>query len=117
MRTEFLCISVLIVASGPRMKLAGCESALSPPVVCSADRSRAVVPVLVLLFLALWFILRGHLLYVFPYGVIYVAILYLIIHLFHIKNMYSILRYLLPIKYIYLRYKNIFLCYMNIYCQ
>ena len=36
------------------------------PVVCSTDRSKAVVPVLVLLFVALWFILRGDLLYVFP---------------------------------------------------
>ena len=61
MRTEFLCISVLRVASGPRVKLASCKSALTPPppppVVCSTDRSRAV-PVLVLLFVALWFILR-----------------------------------------------------------
>ena len=32
----------------------------------STDRSKAVVPVLVLLFVALWFILRGDLLYVFP---------------------------------------------------
>ena len=31
MRTEFLCISVLRVASGPRVKLASCKSALSPP--------------------------------------------------------------------------------------
>ena len=30
---------------------------------CSTDRSKAVVPVLVLLFVALWFILRGDLLY------------------------------------------------------
>ena len=30
MRSEFLCISVLIVASGPRVKLAGCKSALNP---------------------------------------------------------------------------------------
>ena len=35
------------------------------PVVCSTDRSKAVVPVLVLLFVALWFILRGDFLYVF----------------------------------------------------
>ena len=35
-------------------------------VVYSIDRSKAVVPVLVLLFVALWFILRGDLLYVFP---------------------------------------------------
>ena len=41
------------------MKLAGCKSALNPPVVYSTDRSKAVVPVLVLLFVALWFILRG----------------------------------------------------------
>ena len=32
--------------------------------VCSADISKAVVPVLVLLFVALWFILRGDLFYV-----------------------------------------------------
>ena len=34
MRTEFLCISVLRVASGPRVKLASCKMALNPPVVC-----------------------------------------------------------------------------------
>ena len=45
MRTEFLCISVLRVASGPRVKLAGCKSALNPPVVCSTYRSKAVVKV------------------------------------------------------------------------
>ena len=71
MRTKFLCISVLRVASEPRVKLASCKSALTPsppppppPVVCSTDRSKTVVPVLV--FVALWFILRGDLLYVFP---------------------------------------------------
>ena len=48
MRTEFLCISVLRVASGPRVKIASSKSALNPPVVCSTDRSKAVVPVLVL---------------------------------------------------------------------
>ena len=66
MRTKFLCVSILRVASGPRVKLASCESALNPHVVCSTDHSMAVVPVLVLLFVALWFILRGDLLYVFP---------------------------------------------------
>ena len=30
MRTEFLCVSVLRVASGPRVKLASCKSALNP---------------------------------------------------------------------------------------
>ena len=49
MRTEFLCISVLRVASGHRVKLVSCKSALNPPVVYSNDRSKAVVPVLVLL--------------------------------------------------------------------
>ena len=66
MRTEFLCISVLRVASGLRVKLASCKSALNSPVVCSTDRSKAMVPVLVLLSVALWFMLRGDLLYVFP---------------------------------------------------
>ena len=53
------------------MKLAGRKSALTPlpspplpPVVNSTDRSKAVVPVLVLLFIALWFILRSYLFYV-----------------------------------------------------
>ena len=36
------------------------------PVVYSTDRSKAVVPVLVLLFVAFWFILRGDLFYVLP---------------------------------------------------
>ena len=43
------------------MKLASCKSALNPPVVYSTEHSKAVVPVLVLLFVALWFILRGDL--------------------------------------------------------
>ena len=51
MRTEFLCVSVLRVASGPRVKLASCKSALKPPVVYSTDRSKAVVPVLVFSYL------------------------------------------------------------------
>ena len=53
------------------MKLASCKSALNPPVVYSTDRSKAVVPVLVLLFLALWFILRGDLIYVRPYVILF----------------------------------------------
>ena len=71
MRTEFLCVSVLRVASGPRVKLASCKSALSPPVVCSTDRSKAVVPVLD--FLLFWFILRGDLLYVFPCVILFLC--------------------------------------------
>ena len=46
---NFLCFSVLRATSGPRVKLAGRKSALNPPVVYSIDRSKAVVPVLVLL--------------------------------------------------------------------
>ena len=74
MRTEF--ISVLRIASGPRVKLASCKSALTPPlprVVCSTDRSKAVVPVLILLFVALWFILQGDFLYVFPCVILFLC--------------------------------------------
>ena len=39
MRTEFLCVYVLRVASEPGVKLASCKSTLTPPVVCSAGRS------------------------------------------------------------------------------
>ena len=35
------------------MKLASCKTALKPSVVYSTDRSKAVTPVLVLLFVAL----------------------------------------------------------------
>ena len=45
----------------------------TPPVVCSTDRSKAVVPVLVLLFVALWFILRGDLLYVLPCVILFLC--------------------------------------------
>ena len=31
MRTEFLCVSVLRVASGPKMKLVSYKRALNPP--------------------------------------------------------------------------------------
>ena len=73
MRTEFLCISVLRVASGPRVKLASGKSALNPPVVYSTDRSKAVVPVLVLLFGTLLFILRGDLFYVLPCAILFLC--------------------------------------------
>ena len=46
------------------MKLASCKSTLNPPVIYSTHRSKAVVPLLDLLFVALWFILRGDLFYV-----------------------------------------------------
>ena len=41
-------------------------AALNPLVVYSTDRSKAMVPVLVLFFVAVWFILRGDLFYVLP---------------------------------------------------
>ena len=58
MRTECLCISVLRVTSGPRVKLGSCKSALThrpppPRVVYSTERSKAVVLVLFLFFVAL----------------------------------------------------------------
>ena len=67
MRTEFVRISVLRVASRPRVKLASCKGAFNPTPYpfhqwfFSTDRSKAVDPVLVLLFIALWFNLRGDL--------------------------------------------------------
>ena len=78
MRWGFLCISVLRVASGPRVKLASCKSALNPPAVYSTDRSKAVVPVLVLLFVALWFILRGDLFCVLPCVILILCFLVLL---------------------------------------
>ena len=44
-----------------------------PPVVYSTDQSKAVVPLLVLLFVALWFILRGDLFYVLPCVISYLC--------------------------------------------
>ena len=41
--------------------------------VYPADRSKAVVPVLVLLFVALWFILRGDLFYVLPCVILFLC--------------------------------------------
>ena len=49
------------------------KSALNPPVVYSTDRSKAVFPVLVLLFVALWFILRGDLFYVLPCAILFLC--------------------------------------------
>ena len=75
---RILGISVLRVASGPRVKLDSCKSALNAPqptpvVVYSTDRSNAVVPVLVLLFVVLWFILRGDLFYVLPCVILFLC--------------------------------------------
>ena len=79
MRTDFfLCFCVLRVTSGPRVKLAVRKSALNHPVVYSTDRSKAVVPVLVLLFVALWFILLGDLFYVLPCVIVFLCFLVLL---------------------------------------
>ena len=88
MRTEFLCISVLRVASGSRVKLASCKSALNHPVVYSTDRSKVVVPVLVLLFVALWFILRDDLFYVLPCVILFLCFfsLYTYIYIYDILS-------------------------------
>ena len=55
------------------MKLAGRKGALNPPVVYSNDCSKAVVPVVVLIFVALWFILRGNLFNVLPCVILFLC--------------------------------------------
>ena len=59
------CIKSGVGTQGGVGWLWGC---FGPPVVCSAD-----VPVLVLLFVTLWFILRGDLLYVFPCVILFLC--------------------------------------------
>ena len=54
------------VALGLKVKLAGRKGALTPTlppltIVYSTDRSKVVIPMLVLLFVVLWYILRGDL--------------------------------------------------------
>ena len=57
MRTDFfLCIFVLRIISGSRVKFVDNPT---PAVVYATDRSKAVVPVFLLFCVALWFILRG----------------------------------------------------------
>ena len=55
------------------MKLAGRKSALNPLEIYSTDRSKAVVPMLVLLFVTLWFILRGDLSYGLPCVILFLC--------------------------------------------
>ena len=74
--------SVLRVASGPRVK-----SALNPPVVYSTDRSEAVVPMLVLLFVALWFILRGDLLYVYVFPCVILFLCFLVLFVLRLPRL------------------------------
>ena len=63
----------LRVALGPRVKLASSKSALNPPVVYSTEHSKGVVLVLVLLFVASWFILPGYLFYVLPCVILFLC--------------------------------------------
>ena len=55
------------------MNLAGRKSALNFTVVYSTDLSKALVPVLVLLVVALWFILRDDLFYVLPSVILFLC--------------------------------------------
>ena len=66
----YFCIKSVI---GTRDGVGWLWGALRPPVVCCTDRSKAVVPALLLLFVALWFILRGDLLYVFPCVILFLC--------------------------------------------
>ena len=65
------------MASVPRVKLTSRKSALNrpppTPVVYSSDRSKAMVTVLVLFFVALWFILCGDLFYVLPCVILFLC--------------------------------------------
>ena len=47
--------------------------------IYSTDRSKAVIPVLVLLFVALWFIVRGDLFYVFPCDILFLCFAVLLV--------------------------------------
>ena len=70
-----LFVLLVMIKSGIRTEgeVGGCKSGLNPPVVYSADRSKAVVPVLDLLFDALWFIQRGDLLYSLPCAILFLC--------------------------------------------
>ena len=80
MQTEFLCISVLRIASGSRVELTRRKSALNPTGEgggglggYSTGHSK-VDPVLILLFFALWFILRGDLFKFLPCVILFLCL-------------------------------------------
>ena len=56
---NFLCIFVLGITSGRRVKFVEVDLPNPFPVVYASDRPKAVVQVLFLFCVALWFILRG----------------------------------------------------------
>ena len=72
--------------------------------VCSTDRSKAVVLVLVLLFVALWFILQGDLFYVLPCVILFLCFSVIIaLQLPHLgKRENSVFRTALPGLFSYL---------------
>ena len=66
----YFCIKSSIGTQG---EVASCKRALNPPVVYSTNRFKAVVLVLILLFVALWFILRDDLFYVLPCVILFLC--------------------------------------------
>ena len=73
---------------GPRVKLPSCKSAFNPSVLYSIARSKAVVPVLVLLFVALLFILQSEMFYVLPCVILFLCFI----------TFYSILKNILNVR-------------------
>ena len=57
MNRTFLCIFVIRITSGPRVKFVDSKNA--PPVVDATDCYKTMAPVSLLYFVALWFLLRG----------------------------------------------------------
>ena len=55
---KYFCIKSSV---GTQDEVGRLQKCFKPPVVHSADLSKAVVKILVLIFVALWFILRGDL--------------------------------------------------------
>ena len=69
-----LSVSLVVIKSsiGTQGEV-GCKSALTPRWFILLTFSKAVVPVLVLLFVALWFILRGDLFYGLPCDILFLC--------------------------------------------
>ena len=63
-RTDFFKCFFFLYYNVTQGEVGWPQKCFKSPVVYSTDRSKAVVPVLVLLFVAVWFILRGDLFFV-----------------------------------------------------
>ena len=70
---HFVLLVVIKSGNGTQEEDSRQKKCFKPPVVYSTDRSKAVVPVLVLLFVALWFILRGYLMSVLPCVILFLC--------------------------------------------